>query len=49
MHIIDDYGKFINHSSQPNTTIKLNNIIAIRNIEKYEEITINHDITKRTK
>lgn len=43
MHIVDDYGQFINHSFEPNTKIEFNNIIAIKNIEKYEEITIGHN------
>jgi hypothetical protein len=34
MHIIDEYGQYINHSFEPNIRIELNNMIAIRNIEK---------------
>ncbi len=42
-HVIDKYGKFINHSFKPNTKIELNNVIAIQNIEKYDEITFNYN------
>lgn len=43
MHIIDDYGKYINHSFEPNVKILLNDVIAIRDIMKYEEITFNYN------
>lgn len=46
MHIIDDYGKYINHSFEPNIRIELNNMIAIRNIEQNEELTINYNDTE---
>lgn len=43
MHIIDEYGKYINHSFQPNTRIEANVIIAITDIKVNEEITFNYN------
>ena len=39
MYIVDKIGKFINHSSVPNTKICMNKIIAIKEIKIYDEIT----------
>lgn len=46
MHIIDNYGQFINHSFEPNTRIDSNNIVAIKEIAQYEEITFNYNDTE---
>lgn len=43
MHVIDEYGQYINHSFEPNVKIELNNVIALRDIKKYEEITFNYN------
>ena len=43
MHIIDDYGKFINHSFSPNAKIDENKVIAIKNISSGEEICYNYN------
>jgi len=43
MHVIDKYGQYINHSFEPNTQIELNNIIAIKEIKQYDEITFNYN------
>ena len=43
MHVIDEYGKYINHSFEPNTRIELNKVIALKDIKKYEEITFNYN------
>lgn len=46
MHVIDEHGKYMNHSFEPNVRIELNNVIAIRDIQKYEEITFNYNETE---
>jgi hypothetical protein len=46
MHVIDNYGKYINHSFEPNTRIESNNIIAITEINPYDEITFNYNDTE---
>jgi len=44
LHVIDKfYGKYINHSFEQNTKIELNKIIAIRDINKGEELTFNYN------
>lgn len=43
MHVIDDYGQYINHSFEPNVKIILNDVVALRDIKKYEEITFNYN------
>ena len=32
MHVLDEYGKYMNHSFDPNTVIHLNNVIAIKDM-----------------
>ncbi len=39
MHIVDNIGKYINKSSVPNIKICINQIIAIKDINMYDEIT----------
>lgn len=39
-YIYDNYGKYLRCSKTPNACISENKIIAIKNIEKLEEITI---------
>lgn len=46
MYIMDICGKYINHSFRPNVRIEYNKIIALRDIEPWEEITFNHALTK---
>jgi hypothetical protein len=43
LHVIDKYGKFINHSFEPNTRIENNKVVAIKSISKNEEITFNYN------
>lgn len=43
MHVIDKYGKYINHSFDPNTRIEINKVIAIKEINLYDEITFNYN------
>lgn len=43
MHVIDQYGKYINHSFEPNTRIVSNDVIAIKEINQYDEITFNYN------
>ncbi len=43
LHVEDDYGKYINHSFDPNTKIILNKVVALRDIDPYEEITFNYN------
>lgn len=43
MHVIDKFGKYINHSFDSNTKIYLNNIIAIKDIKSHDEITFNYN------
>ena len=42
-HIIDDLGKYINHSFSPNVKVSNTNIIAIRDIKLGEEICYNYN------
>lgn len=46
LHVVDECGKYMNHSFEPNTKIELNKVIATRNIEKYEELTFNYNSTE---
>ena len=46
LHVIDSYGRFINHSFDPNTKIEFNNVVAIKDIKKYDEITFNYNETE---
>ena len=43
LHVIDDYGQYINHSFEPNTKIEQNKVICIKRIEIYDEITFNYN------
>lgn len=43
MHVIDDHGKYMNHSFFPNTVIHSNKIIAIKDIDPFDEITYNYN------
>jgi hypothetical protein len=44
LHIEDEYGKYINHSFDPNTKIITGGyIVAIKNIEANDEITFNYN------
>jgi hypothetical protein len=43
MHVTDEYGSFINHSFEPNIRIDFNRLIAIRDINVYDEITFNYN------
>ena len=42
IHIEDDIGKLINHSCRPSCEIKGYNIIALRDIHRYTEITFDY-------
>jgi SET domain-containing protein len=42
MHVIDEYGKYINHSFDPNTNIVHNTVVAIKPIQKHDEITFDY-------
>ena len=42
-HIIDSYGSYINHSFDSNAKIEGKNVVAIKDIGKYEEITFNYN------
>lgn len=44
MYLTDEFGKFIQHSINPNTKLHKNKLIAIKNICKNEEITCNLDL-----
>jgi hypothetical protein len=43
MHVINEYGRYINHSFEPNCKIELNKVVAINNISKNDEITFNYN------
>ena len=42
-HIEDDYGKYMNHSFIPNCKINNGNIVAIKKINKGDELTFNYN------
>ena len=42
-YVVDEFGKYICHSNTPNAIIKNNLVIALKDIKKYEEITINNN------
>ena len=44
MHVLDTYGRFINHSCEPNAKINNNMVVAIKDIQMYEEITCNKEM-----
>jgi hypothetical protein len=43
MHLEDTYGQYINHSFNPNIRIEANKLIAIKDINMYDEITFNYN------
>jgi hypothetical protein len=43
MHLEDDFGKYINHSFDPNVKVVNNKLIAIKDIDIYDEITFNYN------
>ena len=47
-HIVDKYGTYINHSFTPNTFIKGNEVIALKNIYENDEITFNYNVSETT-
>lgn len=42
-HIVDEYGSYINHSFDPTVKISGKMIVAIKNINKGDEITFNYN------
>ena len=42
-HIVDEYGKFINHSFNPTCYIDKNNLVALDNIPAGTELTFNYN------
>lgn len=45
-HVIDDYGKYMNHSFEPNIKVVSNTLVALRDINKFEELTFNYNDTE---
>jgi hypothetical protein len=43
MHLVDEFGQYINHSFDPNVRIEGNKLIAIKDIDIYDEITYNYN------
>lgn len=43
MHLEDDYGQYINHSFDPNIKVDGNKLVAIKEINKYDELTFNYN------
>jgi hypothetical protein len=43
MHLVDEFGQYINHSFDPNVIVVNNKLIAIKDIDIYDEITINYN------
>ncbi len=43
MHLVDEFGQYINHSFDPNVRIEGNKLIAIKDINMYDEITFNYN------
>ncbi len=46
MHIEDEIGQYINHSFDPNMRVEGNKLIAIKDINIYDEITFNYNDTE---
>lgn len=46
MHLQDAFGQFINHSFDPNIMVESNKLIAIKEINIYDEITFNYNDTE---
>lgn len=43
MHLEDEIGQYINHSFEPNIKVEGNKLIAIKDINTYDEITFNYN------
>lgn len=43
MHLVDEFGQYINHSFDPNIKVVTNKLIAIKDINIYDEITFNYN------
>ena len=43
MHLEDKFGQYINHSFEPNVMVENNKLIAIKDINIYDEITFNYN------
>lgn len=43
MHLEDKFGQYINHSFEPNVKIERNKLIALKPIDKYDELTFNYN------
>lgn len=46
MHLEDTIGQYINHSFDPNIKVKTNTLIAIKDINIYDELTFNYNDTE---
>lgn len=46
MHLEDEIGQYINHSFDPNIRVESNKLIAIKDINIYDEITFNYNDTE---
>jgi len=46
MHLEDEFGQYINHSFEPNVKIVRNKLVAIKDINIYDEITFNYNETE---
>lgn len=42
-HLDDEFGRFMNHSFEPNTKIEGKNVVAIRDIQSDEELTFDYN------
>jgi hypothetical protein len=42
-HILDNYGRYVNHSFNPSVRISSTNVIALHDIKANEEITFNYN------
>lgn len=43
MHVVDELGKYVNHSFEPNTRVHFNQLVAIKHIHEHDEITFNYN------
>ena len=43
MHVVDNYGRYINHSFNPNIKVVGNKLVALRDIQPFEEIMFNYN------
>lgn len=46
-HILDEMGKFMNHSFEPNCSIKEYEVIALKDIKEGDELTFDYNTTER--